>query len=75
MAKVREYTNKLLEAMDEGMIEPKTLVEQLVAWMSEDDVRDFCVSYEYFNEEEEDTEEEDEDPMDDFNYVGSPHHY
>ncbi len=70
----REYTNKLLEAMDEGMIDPKELAQQLAAWLSEDDVRDFWVSYGYAEAFDEEEEEED-DPMDDFNYVGSPMHY
>ena len=42
----REYTNKILELMDEGCIDPKP-----------------------------EEEEEEDDPMDDYNYVGSPHHY
>ena len=72
----REYTNKLLELVDEGAIDPKELCQQLAMWLSEDEVADFWQSYGYaeaFEPEEE--EEEDEDPMDDYNYVGSPHHY
>ena len=61
----REYTNKILELIDEGMIDKDWLIPQLLVWMSEHDVKEFYEA----NFEEED------DPMDDFNYVGSRHHY
>ncbi len=70
----REYTNKILELVDEGAIDTKALAEQLLCWLSERDVEEFYrVNYADAFESEE--EEEDEDPMDDYNYVGSPHHY
>ena len=69
--KTREYTNKIIELMDEGCIDPKPLAEQLLCWLSERDVEEFYrVNFaDAFEPEEED------DPMDDYNYVGSPHHY
>ncbi len=71
--KTREYTNKILELMDEGSIDSKSLAEQLLCWLSERDVEEFYrVNYAEFFEPE---EEEEDDPMDDFNYVGSPDHY
>ena len=71
--KTREYTNKILELMDEGSIDSKSLAEQLLCWLSERDVEEFYrVNYAEFFEPE---EEEEDDPMDDFNYVGSPMHY
>ncbi len=70
--KTREYTNKILELIDEGVIDTKQLSEQLLCWLSEHDVQKFYeANYAEFFEDE----EEDEDPMDDYNYVGSPHHY
>ena len=70
----REYTNKILELMDEGCIDPKPLAEQLLCWLSEHDVEEFYrVNFADAFEPEE--EEEEDDPMDDYNYVGSPHHY
>ena len=39
---IRKYSCSLLEAMDEGLIDPKNLVEALISYMSEDDVRGFC---------------------------------
>jgi len=37
---VREYTTKLLEMMDEGMISAEAVAEMALAYMSEDDVKD-----------------------------------
>ena len=72
--KTREYTNKIIELMDEGSIDPKPLAEQLLCWMSESDVEELWrVNFADFFDPEE--EEEESDPMDDFNYVGSRDHY
>lgn len=37
---VREYTNKLLEALNEGMISHETVAEASLQYMSEDEVKD-----------------------------------
>ena len=42
----RYMTNKILEMMDEGLLDPKNLVESLLIWMSEDEVREFAHVYE-----------------------------
>ena len=72
---VREYTDKLIDLLNEGAIDPRTLAEQLLSWCSEDSVKQFYTSYGYAEAFEPEEEEEEDDPMDDFNYVGSPHHY
>lgn len=72
---IREYTNKLVDLLDQGSIDPKQLAEQLLSWCSEDSVKQFYTSYGYAEFFEPEDEEEEADPMDDFNYVGSPHHY
>jgi len=36
----REYTTKLLEMMDEGLISAEVVAEMALAYMSEDDVKD-----------------------------------
>ena len=41
---VREYTTKLLEMMDEGMISAEAVAEMALAYMSEDDVKDMVRS-------------------------------
>ena len=68
--KTREYTNKILEMVEEGVIDKDWLIQALLTWTSERDVQEFYEKNELGGEEE-----EDEDPMDDYNYVGSPHHY
>ena len=40
----REYTNKLLEAMAEGVISVESIVEMCLCYMSEDDVKDMVLS-------------------------------
>jgi hypothetical protein len=59
--------------MDEGLISASAIAEMALAYMSEDDVADMMRSNDILEEEED--EEEESDPMDDFNYVGSPQHY
>lgn len=52
---IREYTNKIIELLDEGILEPKGLAEQLLAWLSEDDAKCFYFAncfHEYFEEDE-----------------------
>jgi len=75
----REYTNKILELINEGAIDTKALAEQLLCWLSEHDVEEFYRANGYgdWDEEEEwpEDEETDEDYEEDFNSVGSPHHY
>ena len=51
----REATNKLLEMIDEQLIDPKDVVMMCLKWMSEDDVKEMCEANEiYFEEDEED---------------------
>ena len=68
--KTREYTNKIIELIDDGIIDKDWLIQGLLMWMSEHDVEQF-----YDANLRPDEDEEESDPMDDFNYVGSPMHY
>ena len=72
---MREYTSKLISMMDEGLISAEAVAEMALAYMSEDDVKDMCLANDLLIGEDEEDEEEELDPMDDFNYVGSRHHY
>lgn len=38
----RKYTNKLLKAMDEGIMDLRTVAEMAIGWLSDDDVKDMC---------------------------------
>ena len=69
---VRQATNKLLTMIEEEMLDRDTVILACVKYMSEDQVRDMCHLNEFF----EGTEDEDEeDLLNDFNWVGSRHHY
>ena len=70
--KTREYTNKILDAIEAEMLDKDMVIMACLKYMSEQQVKDMAEANEFFMDEEED---EDEDPMDDFNYVGSRHHY
>ena len=48
---IRKYTCKVLEMMEEGLIDPKWLAEALAVWCSEADMKEF---YENNFDEDED---------------------
>jgi hypothetical protein len=55
----REYTCKVLELMDEGVIDPKWLAEALANWCSEQDMKEFyksCLDFDNFPIDEEEEE-------------------
>jgi len=56
--KTRAYTIAILEMMDEGLLDPKQLVQDLLGELSERDVKRFAqeVLTELFDEEEEEDE-------------------
>lgn len=56
----RKYTNKLLEMVDEGLLDQKNLIRDLLCWMSENEVQTFYEKYGYEEMESEDEDEEDE---------------
>ena len=73
---MRETTIKLLNLANEGVISWETLARSCLCYLSEDEVEDMTrVNELLFEEDEEDESEEDDDIMDDYNYVGSHHHY
>nr|QMP83802.1 MAG: hypothetical protein [Caudoviricetes sp.] len=72
---LREYTCKLLDAVDEGLIDPKAALASALTYISEADVKDMCMVNEFFIEEEDEEESQQEDIFNDFNYVGSRDHY
>ena len=52
----REYTTKLLEMVEEGILDRDNVIMACVKYMSEDDVRDMMECNEFINEEEESEE-------------------
>lgn len=50
----RETTNKVLEMVDEGLLNPRDVLLMALKWMSEDDVKAMVKANELFEEDEED---------------------
>ena len=40
----REYTNKLLEKLEEGLLNHKTILEELLSYLAEDEVKEFYLN-------------------------------
>ena len=65
MTGVRQATDKILEMVEEGILDKDTVIMSCLKYMSEDDVADMAHSNEFFINEE---EEDDEDDWDGSNY-------
>jgi hypothetical protein len=52
----RDYTDKLLEMVEEGILDRDNVILACVKYMSEDDVKDMMKCNEFINEEEESEE-------------------
>lgn len=70
---MREYTNKLLEMVEEGLLDKDMVIMACMKWMSEDDVKGMMEANEMIEEEE---DEEEWTPYNaDYCDKGSIHHY
>ena len=58
---MREATNRILELVEEGMLDRDTVIMACLKYMSEDEVRDMAESNEFFLDEDEDEEDEEWD--------------
>jgi hypothetical protein len=56
----RHYTNKLLEMIDEGLLDRETVILAMATYLSDNDVRDMMECNEMLEEEDEDEEYEDD---------------
>jgi hypothetical protein len=56
----RQATNKLLELLEEGVLNKDTVIIACVSYMSESDVTDMCRANEFFDDNNEEEEEEEE---------------
>jgi|688.fasta_scaffold230247_4 hypothetical protein len=56
---VRKYTKKIIEMVDEGLLDRDELIRDLLNWLPEDDVEDFYNSFDFGDEE---TDEDDGQP-------------
>lgn len=57
---MRKYTNKIIEMVDEGMVDRDMLIRDLLNYMSESDVENFYDQY--YGYEDEDDELDDGQP-------------
>lgn len=67
MRDARKDTNKFLELMDQGVLEPKKLAQDLLGWLSEADVHEFALANDYLcvtGEDEESTVDEESTEVD-----------
>lgn len=71
--KARPMTSRLMDMMDSGEIDARAVADMALGWISEDSVKSMMQANDLPTADEE--EEEESDPLDDFNYVGSRHHY
>lgn len=53
---IRKYTNKILDYVDEGIIDRNQLIQSLLTYMSESDVQDFYEHEYAFDYEDSDEE-------------------
>jgi hypothetical protein len=62
---MRDTTNKILEMIDEGLLDARAVAQMCLKYMSEDEVADMADANEIFFEDDEDVDEdfeEDEEP-------------
>ena len=73
-AKIRPATTRMLEMMDEGMIDPRAVADMCLSWLSESSVHEMMLANDLVEDEAEEEEEWTPDNAD-FNDPGSRHHY
>lgn len=71
----RQYTDQLLEMIQEGMLDRDTVIMACCKYMSEDEVQDMMEANDFVPEEEEEDDEEWSPYTADYNDVGSYHHW
>ena len=54
----RRYTAELLDMVDQGLIDKDSLIQDLLGWMSEEEVKQFARSNDYIPNDPEDEEDE-----------------
>ncbi len=66
MSKVRFATNKLIDLVDEGILDAYTVLVAALNYMSESDVADLAHVNEFFYEDDEDDDKDQDDDEDDY---------
>ena len=67
MADVRQATNRVLEMVEEGVLDKDTVIMSCLKYMSEDDVADMAYCNEFFYDDEESDDDDDSEEDDDDN--------
>ena len=73
----RPATNRLIDMMDEGLIDARAVADMALSWLSESSVHEMMLANDLVEDEAEDEEPEEDWTPDnaDFNDPGSRHHY
>ena len=58
---MREATNKILEMVEDGILDKDAVIMACVKYMSEDEVADMARANEFFDEEDEDEDDYEDD--------------
>jgi len=66
----REYTDHLLELIEEGVLDKDTVIMACVKYMSEDDVKDMMITNEFVFEDDDDGQPTWEQEWEDFGEAG-----
>jgi hypothetical protein len=69
---MRDATCRILEMIDEGLLDPKMIAEIALGYMSEDDVREMARSNDIDLDEDESDDDEKEDNYNYDSYDGQP---
>ena len=56
--KTRAYTRALLDMVDQGVVDRDSLIQDLLGYLSEAEVQDFCRVNEYITGQEDEDEDE-----------------
>ena len=73
--KVREYTCRVREALDEHILNKDMLIDMMLQWMPESDVKAMCEANDICLDDEDEEEEGYESDLENPNSVHSRYHY
>ena len=68
----RENTNKLLDLVDEGVLDPIQVLKAALSWHSDRDVGEMAEANEFFSDNDDDDEEDEEEEEDNDEDISMP---
>ncbi len=57
-AKIRPATNKLIDMMDEGLLDPRAVADMCLSWLSESSVHEMMLANDIVDTDEDEGEDE-----------------